>query len=111
MDMAAAGDVIIDQEGAKKIMELSHDSAHQEVVCLLQFKRTDPTRDAYLPRFDSSRRKAEYRTHMEGASAEVLASVLYAECLPSRSGDSVSLAIAQGYLGISAVGRLMRRLF
>ena len=130
--MAAGGAAVMAHDGAEEILEISHayyaaraaDSVYQETAWFLQFKRTTQTMDEYLVHFDSLRGKAGYpesgyatkRVHnmkigRGGAFPELLASVLRMKnaSLP-RPEKSLALASVRGNVGLSAVGRLMRRL-
>ena len=117
--MAAGRDVTMHEKGVTAITERSHDfaprgrdSVYQVVVRFLRRKRATLTTDEYLARSDLLRKKAENEMHMGRALISVLASVL---CINnaslSSSKKSLVLASADGYPGISAVVRQVRRFF
>ena len=89
----------------------SADSSCQEVVRLLQFKRTTDTMGEFLVYFHQLRRKVTSRMQMGGAFPGTYASALRMQHASlSRSDKSPVLAIVQRNPGISAVARQMRRL-
>ena len=97
--MAAGGNVIMDQEGAKRILATLHDyfapetadSVYQEPATLLQFKRMHQEMGEYLAQSDLLRRKAESKAQMGGASPEIFALVLCVQnaplCRPETTGN------------------------
>ena len=102
----------IDPGGAMRITQLSNhyfvsdkaDSVYQVLPPSLHFERATQRTDEYSVCSDLSRRKAESRVQMGGASPETFRSALcMQDASDPRSGKSLALVSANGHSGISAV--------
>ena len=86
------------------------DFVYQEVARCLEYKCATETMDEFFPRGGPSRRKAESEMQMGRALSGAFAPALsLRDAPPPRTTKSLVLASAQGDVGISAVGRRMRR--